>query len=405
MSHFLFFISLYSCIFLSKVLSLFHSKIDKRPQSILYLENFPVENAGYQYRALKWSEILNKNGFDVEIWTLYSKKTDFDEKRKVKPFSTFLLKSLWIRFFQVWKSRQYETIIVRRELLFFNDYGNLFLDRWLLKIHPNAILDFDDDIAAAKKQPKKITTWYGQLMREHGNKFNETIKMYKYFIVASNYLKERVITTNPKINENQINVIPTCVDYDKYSPKKYPEKIDRINFGWIGGDHNYPQLRLIIPILNELYELYDFKLIVIGGSEFKSQARFEVDFIRWSQETEVESLYNIDIGLMPLDETIESKGKGGFKLIQYMGLGIVSVASDITINDEIIGEKDNGFLVKSTQDWKRILEELLSFQHNLKVIGENCRVRIIQKYSFTGNKRKYINFIKDVRNCRDMEWT
>lgn len=375
-------------MFLSKTLCLFHFKSQKRSNSILYLENFPVENAGYQYRAQKWSKILNKNGYNVDVWTLYTNKKDFDEKRKVKPFSRFLIKALWIRFFQVWRSRKYETIIVRRELLFFNDYGNLFMEKLLLRIHPNAILDFDDDIAAAKKQPKKIINWYGRLMREHGNKFNETIKMYNRFIVASNYLKERVISTNPKIDENHIIVTPTCVDYDKYPSKKYPKNIQKITFGWIGGDHNYPQLRRIIPALNKLYCEHDFKLIVIGGSKFECEAKFNIEFIPWSLKTEIENLHLIDVGLMPLKESGITKGKGGFKLIQYMGLGIVGLASPVTINRDIVEDGVNSFLVKN-DDWEQSLKGVLSSVHQFGEIGSRARDTILKKYSFAANLEKY----------------
>jgi glycosyltransferase involved in cell wall biosynthesis len=377
---------------------MFHFKSRKKSNSILYLENFPIKNAGYQYRAQKWSEVLNKNGYDVDVWTLYTEKKDFNEKRKVKPFSRFLIKTLWIRFFQVWRSRKYETIIVRRELLFFNDYGNLFMEKLLLRIHPNAILDFDDDLAGAKGQPKKITNWYARLLGEHGNKFNESLRLYKRFIVASSYLKKRVLQENREFNPNNIAVIPTCVDYDKYPPKNYPDQIKKIAFGWIGGDHNYPQLRQIIPVLNKLKTNYEFKLIVIGGSRFESQAKFEVEFTPWSLETEVENLYKIDVGLMPLEENNRTKGKGGFKLIQYMGLGIASIASAVTINKEIINVKENeGFLVESHKDWMCEVEKVL--KKNLEefgIIGGNARKKIEKNYTFKANTEKYINFIKCV---------
>src|SRR5690606_16168978 len=160
------------------------------------------------------------------------------------------------------------------------------------------------------------------------------------------------------INPNRITVIPTCVDYDKYPPKVYPNQIEQIVFGWIGGDHNYPQLQRIIPVLNNLKNTFNFKLIVIGGTRFKSRAEFEVEFIPWSLETEVENLYKIDIGLMPLEENKVTKGKGGFKLIQYMGLGIVSVASGVTINKEIITDEEDSFLVFE-DNWETVLNKVL----------------------------------------------
>jgi len=305
----------------------------------------------------------------------------------------FMFIAMLRRCHQIIKARKYETVIVRRELLLFNDYGNLFMDKFLLKLHPNAILDFDDDIAAAKNQPKRITNWYGRLLLEDGNKFNNTLRLYKRFIVASNYLKERVLKENPQLPPENIVVIPTCVDYDKYPPKQYPEHIEKITFGWIGGDHNYPLLDILLPILNSLAERYSFKLLVIGGSEYKRDVKFEIEFVPWSLETEVENLYRIDIGLMPLTDDAKSRGKGGFKLIQYMGLGIVSVASAITINCEIIDHGVNSFLVYSHDDWEKILVNILDKKVNLSAMGKEARKKIEKEYTFEANKDKYIDFI------------
>lgn len=395
-SKLLFSISFWIIFVFSKILKAFPLRAKKNATGILYLENFPIENAGYQYRAKKWGEILEKEeGYKVVIKTIYESKIKFDyvltHRRQL-----FLIVSMYKHLGQILSSRSYETVIVRREILLYNDYGNLFMEKFLLRIHPNAILDFDDDIAASKSQPKKITNWYARLMGEHGNKFNESLRMYKRFIVASNYLKERVLQENPNINPNNIAVIPTCVDYDKYPPKKYPEQIEQIAFGWIGGNHNYSQLRHIILVLNKLSKNHNFKLIVIGGSVFESEAEFEVEFIPWSLETEVESLYKIDVGLMPLEESNATKGKGGFKLIQYMGLGIVSVASAVTINKEIVSDGENSFLVYG-DDWEVVLNRVFEQKDNYSNIGKNAAIKIKNNFSFSGNTMKYVNFIEQTK--------
>lgn len=127
------------------------NKIASNPNSILYLENFPIENSGYQYRAKKWANLLNNKGINCEVLTILESKTDFDNAVKKETFSKFLLRSIKIRYKQCLYAREFETVIVRRELLFQNDYGNLFMEKFLLKIHPNVILDFDNDISAAKQ--------------------------------------------------------------------------------------------------------------------------------------------------------------------------------------------------------------------------------------------------------------
>jgi len=366
-------------------------------KNILFLEVFPVDNSGYQYRAKKWAELLNKNGFHCEVLTLIEEKSEFDKAIKGKNLSRFFIYSIRKRFKQCLYARNFETVIVRRELLLFNDYGNLFMEKFLLKIHLNVILDFDDDIAAAKNNPRKITSLYGKLLLEDGNKFNNSLRLYRRFIVASDYLKQRVLEENPTLPPENICVIPTCVDYDHYPPKQYPLKLDKITFGWIGGEHNYPLLDILLPILNSLAERYSFKLLVIGGSEYKRDVKFEIEFVPWSLETEVENLYRIDIGLMPLTDDAKSRGKGGFKLLQYMGLGIVSVASAITINKQIVDDGLNSLLVYDWDEWEYKLTLILKNQINLQQMGSMARLKISKFYTFDANREKYLSFISTIK--------
>lgn len=367
----------------------------KKPKSILYLENFPIENAGYQYRTAKWAELLRKEGYHVEIWTLIEDKKEFEFKRTEKPFSKFLIFALRKPFKQIMASRNYETVIVRRELLWFNDYGNLFLDKLLLKFHPNSILDFDDDLAAAKGQPKKITNLYGKLLMENGNKFNDSLRLYKRFFVASNYLKTRVLSENPKLEPESVCVIPTCVDYDKFPGKVYPDKIEKLTFGWIGGDHNYAQLDTILPILNGLGERYQFKLLVVGGTKYMRETSFELEFRPWSLETEIRDILDMDVGLMPLENNLRTQGKGGFKLLQYMGLGVVSVASAITINKEIIDNGENSFLCNKHEEWLEKFKFMLNNKKQLNTISGNARKKIIAHYSFNSQFKNYLAHIQN----------
>lgn len=380
--------------FLCIIISTTHWHRKKVKNSIVYFENFPFENAGYQYRSEKWCLIFKQSGFQVSIYTLFNDKVVFDEKFESKYTSVVHFLILWKRFYQIISSMKFESVVVRRELLFQNDYGNLFFEKLLLKIHPNAILDFDDDLSAAKNQPKKITNWYGKLMQENGDKFNESLKLYKHFIVASDHLKQRVLEQNKNFSESYICVIPTCVDYDKYPSKKYSIDIDKINFGWIGGAHNYFLLDQLIPLLEKLSSTFQFKLLVIGDGKYERKTSFSIENRIWNLKTEVKDLMDIDIGLMPLDSSERSKGKGGFKLIQYMGLGIVSVASRITINEQIVDDGVNSFLAESTEDWEKILVKILQKKIDLKEMGAKARKKIERNFTFKANELNYLDFIR-----------
>ena len=53
---YLFFVT-YFYRFLTLILPIFIRKKSAQ-DGILFLENFPIENAGYQYRAKKWADLL-----------------------------------------------------------------------------------------------------------------------------------------------------------------------------------------------------------------------------------------------------------------------------------------------------------------------------------------------------------
>jgi len=374
-------------IILARIYMLFYTPKPTK-NSVLYLAAFFPGNAGYHWRVKKWADILEQEGKIVSIqcsMTADELNAYDDNPRK------FLIRVLRRRFWQILKARHYETVIVRRELLLFNEYGNHFLEKLLQKLCKNVILDFDDDLAASKRQPHEVLSTFGRLAGEDGNSFRNSFQYYNKFIVASNYLKDYVLQY-ASVHENQIAVIPTCVDYDKYTPKKYGNQKVFV-LGWIGGPHNYYLLQNLVPVLNELSTKFDFELHVIADGRFEAEVNFPVINKYWSLKSEVTNLLHIDIGLMPLDNTAESKGKGGFKLIQYMGLGIVSCASAVTINTDIVQDGQNSFLVRDNDSWMDVLTRIFNQKSQFPEIGINARQTIELNFTFSGNKDKFMHFI------------
>lgn len=384
---------LYYYYLLSKITPLF-LKPNPSNKSILFLENFPFENAGYQQRSFKWSEFLKKNGNKVQIATIIEDKKKYDTIRENRGQNYFLILALIKRFSQIIKARKFSSVIVRRELLFQNDYGNLFLEKMLLKLNKNVILDFDDDLSASKRQPKEVTNFYGKLMLENGDKFNNTLKIYSKFITGSDYLKNRV---NKQAKDKIIETIPTCVNTHLYSKKNYAYTIPtdrKIKIGWIGSNQNLKYLDLIIHPLNKLYEEYNIQLTVISGKEYAhSDAKFEISNLRWSLKSQYNAISNFDIGIMPLIENEISNGKCSFKLIQYMASGVISVGSDIGSNNELIQHGVNGFLTEN-KNWYSILKHAIESWHKFPEISKAAVVRINDEYSFESNRHKFINLIK-----------
>ncbi len=384
--------TLYFYRFLAWICGIFlHSR--NASDGVLFLENFPIENSGYQYRAYKWKERFEKYGLHCEVLTIFPDKNDFDSQFGNMPL--LYIRAMRKRFRQCVFARKFKTVIVRRELLQFNDYGNLFMEKFLLKIHPNVILDFDDNISAAKREPRKITNLYGRLLQENGNKFNESLRLYKRFVVGSDYLKQKVLSENKTIDDDAVLVVPTCVDYDEYPAKVYDECATEVIFGWVGGNHNLHYLDMLIEPLNRLAVDYKMKLVVVAGRDYEHpKAKFQIENRKWSLESEKDLIRSFDVGLMPIEDNAVGRGKCGFKLLQYMGLGVVSIATDVTINGDIIEDEKNGFLIKSdNSNWYEVLKKVLSLQNKYEEIGRYAKETIQNRYSFGANIDSYIRWV------------
>lgn len=363
-----------------------------RPR-VLYLAAFFPGNAGYEERVRSWSEILREIGFDTEVrWCFRQRRfEDLLRSRRIVRFQLmFLVKRLWHCLEAPW----FDAVIVRRELLLYNDYGGLFLERFLLALNSNVALDFDDDIAVAKGEPRAIRV-FGRLMLESGSKFRDSIRLYRHFIVGSSYLASMVRGSNGIPDPADITVVPTCVDLARYPVKRYGgcEGDGCITFGWIGSVGNLKYLDLVLPALEVISREHPLKLIVISGKVFERRASFEVVNVPWSYATQGDNLNLVDIGLMPLHDGPEEWGKCGFKLIQYMACGIVSVASAVTTNVEIIEPGVNGFLVRPEGDWGEILREVLSQKERFEEIGRRAREAVAARYSFDAHRVKYAEFV------------
>ena len=119
-----------------------------------------------------------------------------------------------------------------------------------------------------------------------------------------------------------------------------------------------------------------------------------LNFIKWTKETEIEDLLRFDIGVMPLSDDQWANGKCGFKALQYMALGIPAIASPVGINNEIIDEGINGFLCKTEEEWYKAFHYFLSDKVNRDNMHRAARNKIIQNYSVISNQQNFLNLFK-----------
>lgn len=292
----------------------------------------------------------------------------------------------------------YSCLNILRFLFLCRRFDILFIQKIILpsglvniikKINNNMVFDFDDAIF--------LTDRY-----EHNNndkflkRFNYILRNCKCVIAGNNFLKEKAVILNKKVY-----ALPTPVDTARFPAEREGREVkNNIVIGWIGSPDSCGYLRglrHVFEILARGYGNLEFEFI--GADDFyKGQDKFTIK--EWSFDREAGDLQNLDIGIMPLSDSEYARAKCGYKLLQYMSMGIPAVASPIGINCELIQDGVNGFLAGSQEEWKEKLDLLLKNSDLRLKIGRAGRKTVEQFYSYEIIAPKLIGVFKDLSNSK-----
>jgi glycosyltransferase involved in cell wall biosynthesis len=97
---------------------------------------------------------------------------------------------------------------------------------------------------------------------------------------------------------------------------------------------------------------------------------------------------------MPLLDNLWTRGKGGFKLLQYMAAGVASVASPVGINAEIIHHGENGLLARDASEWEDGLRRVTGDVDLRRQLGAAGRATVERDYSLARYNRGLAEFLE-----------
>lgn len=194
-----------------------------------------------------------------------------------------------------------------------------------------------------------------------------------------------------QFNSNVV-VIPTTIDTKNQHTKLVDQETKPLMIGWTGTHSTMHYLDFVVPVLRKLELEFDFKFKVISNKKPNYQLRSLV-YQDWKEETEIEDLAEIQIGIMPLILDAWSEGKCGFKALQYMALGMASIVSPVGVNTKIVQHGANGFIAETTQEWENALRLLLENEELRIELGRNALESIQKEWSVDVWKEKYLNLL------------
>jgi glycosyltransferase involved in cell wall biosynthesis len=187
-------------------------------------------------------------------------------------------------------------------------------------------------------------------------------------------------------------LIPTTLDLGYHRPtgRRRPNPVPVI--GWTGTHSTAPFLEIVRPVLRELDRTHEFVFRVICDRDpgFSELERYE--FVRWRKETEIEDLEAFDVGLMPVHDEEFSKGKVGFKAIQYSALQIPTVASDVGSGRDVVDDGVTGYVVPNDPAaWLDRLRTLLERPDLRASMGARALEHIRGVYTVDAQTPRYVD--------------
>jgi glycosyltransferase involved in cell wall biosynthesis len=220
---------------------------------------------------------------------------------------------------------------------------------------------------------------------------------------------EIVIAGNPILAElaapwaKRVVILPTPVDLHRYCVRPYGAGLsETVTLGWVGTRGNLKYLKDLTPVLQRLTEQYPtLRMKVVCDAPF-SIPGVSVTHKPWALEEEARDLQNFDIGIMPLPDNPWTRGKCGYKILQYMAAGVPTVASPVGFNRQIIQEGVNGFLASTTEEWFLKLSLCIRDSKLREQIGMNGRKTVESEYALSASAVRFQGILNEARIEEDV---
>lgn len=226
-------------------------------------------------------------------------------------------------------------------------------------------------------------------VRRYRRNFEATVEAMDLVLCGNRHLAER-------LPHGRYELLPTPIDTARFQPRDDVEERPPRALGWVGHSDNLPYLEALADPLRALSARFPGLRLIVVADRPPALAGVDVEFRRWSLESEVSCFDGIEIGLMPLEDTPWARGKCSFKAIQYMALGIPAVASPVGMNRVVIEDGESGFLPSDAREWTEALACLLTDGELSRRIGLAGRRRVEETYSLDVVSRRLVSILDEL---------
>lgn len=358
-----------------------------RRRKIIVICPFPQGvAAGQRLKYEQYFDYWRENGYeitvssfmDIPMWNIVYTRGNY----ALKILGT--MRGYFRRLLDIFRVGRADLVYV---FMWVTPFGTSFFERLFRLLSKRLVYDIEDNV-----------------LMEKGNDLNPFVNLLKSKDKTECLIgkADHVITSSPFLNDYCLGLnrnkactyISSSVDTDLFSPVNLYSNAGKVTIGWTGTFSSKSYLDLLKNVFYELNKRCEFRLRVIGNFQYELPG-IDLEVIQWTKEKEVEDLQGIDIGVYPLVQDDWVLGKSGLKAIQYMAFGLPTVATNVGTTPRIIQQMENGWLVRTDEEWIDALEELVKNPDLRRKLGEAARMTVLENYSTHVIKSTYLSILNE----------
>jgi glycosyltransferase involved in cell wall biosynthesis len=189
-------------------------------------------------------------------------------------------------------------------------------------------------------------------------------------------------------------VLPTPVNLASYPVAPLPGR-NRARLAWIGWGSNLRYLEALTPVFQRLgAEGVEYEIHVISD-RLPVMPGVPCRLVRWSEAAEGPALADCDVGLAPLADDVWTRGKSGYRCIQYAAAGLPAVASPVGANREVVQDGGTGVWAAGPEEWHAALLRLCGDVTLRRRMGEAARSRAAD-YDLARFGARYASYLREL---------
>jgi hypothetical protein len=323
----------------------------------LLIVSYNPARPSFRQRISCYLDILRANGIDCEV--------------------IHYPRGSLARYKVIRRAAEFDAVYLQKKTL------NCLDAMWFRHHAKKVIFDFDDAVMYDNRHPEKKPS-----RRKHTKPFERTVKLAKMVIAGNPYLAEHAQRLNPNVE-----ILPTGLDTNAYKLKAAPKNDGKVRLVWIGSHSTLGYLEQIKSALEEIGSRFDNVVLRIICDKFIHMRNIPIEKCTWSEQTQIRDLVTSDIGLAPLPDNRFTKGKCGFKILQYNAASLPVIASPVGVNADYIQEGVTGFLAGDCSDWIQKISVLLKESELRKKMGLAAS-KEVQRWDFKVLAEQLVKLIK-----------